>query len=152
PKQRADRGCSKIAADVQAAILAAKRDNPRRSLGQIQRLLEMAGTVPHHSLSRSAIHRLLQHHGLSRICGSASEPEEKRSFTAARAGAIWYGDVLHGPRVPVKGQLRKTYLVSLIDDCSRLVTHSAFCLGETAQDIESVLKQALLKRGLPIRL
>ena len=79
-------------------------------------------------------------------------PEEKRSFSAEFAGSIWYGDVMHGPRVPHKGQLRKTYLVSLIDDASRLVAHSAFCLGETALDIEGVLKQALLRRGVPIKL
>ncbi len=39
-----------------------------------------------------------------------------------------------------------------MDDASRLITHSAFCLGETALDIEGVLKQALLRRGLPIKL
>jgi transposase InsO family protein len=59
---------------------------------------------------------------------------------------------MHGPRVPLKGQLRKTYLVSLFDDASRLVAHSAFCLGETALDIEGVLKQALLRRGVPTRI
>jgi len=32
------------------------------------------------------------------------------------------------------------------------LTHSAFCLGETALDIEGVLKQAVLKRGLPTKL
>src|SRR3546814_4626213 len=36
----------------------------------------------------------------------------------------------------------------MMDDASRLITHSAFCLGETALDIEGVLKQALLKRGV----
>jgi transposase InsO family protein len=137
---------------AQEAILAAKRDNPRRSIRQIQRLLEAAGTVARGTCSRSAIHRLLQQQGLSRLTGSASLPEEKRSFTAAHAGAIWYGDVMHGPRVTLKGQLRKTYLVSLIDDASRLITHSAFCLSETALDIEGVLKQALLKRGLPVKI
>jgi len=151
PKPRLDRGQSKLAPAIQEAILAAKRDNPRRSIHQIRRLLEAAGTVARDSLARSSIHRLLQQQGLSRITGSASLPEEKRSFTAASAGAIWYGDVMHGPRVPINGQLRKTYLVSLIDDASRLITHSAFCLGETALDIEGVLKQALLKRGLPIK-
>lgn len=152
PKPRADRGQSKLSPAVQEAILAAKRDNPRRSIGQIQRLIGMTGMVADDTLSRSAIHRLLQQQGLSRITGSASEPDEKRSFVAAFAGAIWYGDVLHGPHVPIDGRLRKTYLVSLIDDASRLVTHSAFCLGETALDIEGVLKQALLKRGVPVRL
>jgi hypothetical protein len=39
-----------------------------------------------------------------------------------------------------------------MDDASRLITHSAFCPAETALEVEGVLKQALLKRGLPIRL
>jgi len=149
PKVRVDRGQSKISPAIQEAVLAAKRENPRRSINQIQRLLVAAGLVADQSLSRSAVHRLLQQNGLSQLTGSASLPEEKRSFSAEFAGSIWYGDVMHGPRVAVKGQLRKTYLVSLIDDASRLVAHSAFCLGETALDIEGVLKQALLRRGVP---
>ena len=152
PKVRADLGQSKITPAIQETILAAKRENPRRSINQISRLLVAAGVVADQSLSRSAVHRLLQQNGLSQLAGSASLPEEKRSFSAEFAGSIWYGDVMHGPRVAVKGQLRKTYLVSLIDDASRLVAHSAFCLGETALDIEGVLKQALLRRGVPIKI
>jgi len=151
PKIRVDRGQSKLSPSIQEAILAAKRENPRRSIRQIKRLLEAAGSVARASLSRSAIHRLLQQQGLSRMSGSSSLPEERRSFVAASAGAIWYGDVMHGPRIPLHAKLRKTYLVSLMDDASRLITHSAFCLGETALDIEGVLKQALLRRGVPIK-
>lgn len=151
-KPRADLGCSKISSAIQEAVLAAKRENPRRSVRQIVRLLEAAGTVQAESLSRSAVHRLLQQQGLSQLAGSASLPEEKRSFSAEFAGSIWYGDVMHGPRVAHQGRCAKTYLVSLIDDASRLVAHSAFCLGETAPDIEGVLKQALLRRGVPIKL
>lgn len=152
PKPRADRGVSKISAKVQEAIIAAKRDNPRRSIRQLRQLLESAGQAARGTLSRSAIHRLLQQHGLSRMAGSASVPEERRSFVAECAGSIWYGDVMHGPKVLVRGQWRKAYLVSLFDDASRLIAHSAFCLGETALDIEGVLKQAVLKRGLPRKL
>lgn len=152
PKARIDRGSSKIAPALQEAIVAAKRDNPRRSVRQIRQLLGASGLVDKDSLSRSAIHRLLAAHGIARMSGSSSEPEEKRSFVAESAGAIWYGDVMHGPRVNVDGKLRKAYLVSLFDDASRLVPHSAFCLGETALDIEGVLKQALLKRGRPVKL
>lgn len=151
PKSRNDRGLSKLPPRIQEAIIKAKRDNPRRSIPQIRILLESAGLAPRDSLANSTVHRLLQQHGLSRVAGSASLPEEKRSFVAECACAIWYGDVMHGPRIPVNGQLRKTYLVSLFDDASRLVAHSAFCLGETALDIEGVLKQALLKRGVPIK-
>jgi transposase InsO family protein len=150
PKPRNDRGVSKLPAAVQEAVLAAKRDNPRRSICQLQHLLERAGTVALGTLSRSAIHRLLQQHGLSRV--AAPVPEEHRRFVAERANAIWYGDVMHGPTVTVKGHRRKVYLVSLMDDASRLIAHSAFCTGETALDIEGVLKQAVLKRGLPRKL
>ncbi|MCU0921355.1 MAG: DDE-type integrase/transposase/recombinase [Burkholderiaceae bacterium] len=152
PKTRVDSGRSRIEASLQEAIVAAKRDNPRRSTQQILRLLRAQGLPQAQTLSRSAIHRLLQQHGLSKLAGTPGQPEERRSFAAEFAGSIWYGDVMHGPRVPVAGQVRKTYLVSLFDDASRLVAHSAFCLGETALDIEGVLKQALLRRGVPIKL
>ena len=94
----------------------------------------------------------MQAHGLSRPSGAPSEPEEHRAYVAEHAGDIWYGDVMHGPRVPMDGGLRKAYLVSLMDDASRLIVHSAFRPGETALDIEAVLKQAVLKRGLPVKL
>lgn len=152
PKQRIDRGQSKLSAAVQEALLAAKRENPSRSIYGLQQLLERSGDVPRGTLSRSAIHRLLQQHGISRPTGAASEPEERRSFCAEHAGQIWYGDVMHGPHVMMRGRSRKTYLVSLMDDASRLIVHSAFCLAEGALQIEGVLKQGVLKRGLPSKL
>lgn len=148
-RPRTDTGRSKLPEPVQAAVLAAKRENPRRSVRQIRLLLEAGGVVARGTLSRSAVHRLLMANGLSRITGPTIVREEKRSFVAEHAGSIWYGDVMHGPTFSFGGARRKTYLVSLMDDASRLVAHSAFCLSETALDIEGVLKHALLRRGVP---
>lgn len=152
PKARRDKGQSKLPAELQQALLRAKRETPRRSIDQLIELMEYSGRVAQGRLPRSSVHRLLQRHGLSRPLGASSLPEEHRRFEAAFAGEIWYGDVMHGPRVPHQGKLRKTYLVSLMDDASRLLAHSAFCLGEKAVDIEGVLKQAALRRGLPAKL
>ena len=152
PRARSDRGQSKISPEHQEAILATKRENPRRSIDRVIRLLERRGQVAKGELKRASVHRLLQTHGLSRPSGCTGEAEEHRAYLAEYAGDIWYGDVMHGPRVPVNSQLRKVYLVSLMDDASRLIAHSAFCTGETALDIEGVLKQAILKRGLPKKL
>lgn len=152
PKLRSDRGRSKLESAIQEALLTAKRENPRRSLAKLQQWLEHSGQIERGGVSRSAIHRLLQQHGISRPPTGASVPEERRRFTAAHANDIWYGDVLHGPQVRVRGRGRKAYLVSLLDDASRLIPHSAFCLGETALDIEGVLKQAVLKRGVARKL
>jgi len=151
PKPRQDRGHSKLPPAVQAAILACKKQNPRRSIDTLKRLLEEQGVVARGVLSRSSIHRLLQQHGVSRPPPSETVTE-RRSYQAACAGDLWYGDVMHGPRLTIAGRERRVYLVSLMDDASRLITHSAFCLGETALDIEGVLKQSLLKRGRPKKL
>ncbi len=149
PKARADQGLSKLTEEVQELILKTKRENTQRSLSQIRHLLESTGKVPRGVISQSALHRFLKQHGLSRMQGVPHLVEEHRSFVAAEANGIWYGDVMHGPRVRIKNQTHKGYLVSLMDDASRLITHAAFCPGETALDIEGVLKQAVLKRGLP---
>lgn len=152
PKLRKDRGSCKLDTHLQAQILIAKRDNASRSLDELIRLLEVEGIVALGQLKRSTVHRLLKQHGLSKPAATDGQPIERRSYEAQYAGDIWYGDVMHGPKTTINHQLRKTYLVSLMDDASRLICHSAFCPGETALDIEHVLKQALLKRGLPKKL
>ncbi len=152
PKGRKDAGKTKMTSKDEEAILQCKKENKRRSVSQIKRILEMSRVTALGKLSHSAIYRVLKSAGLSRCMSDAIETIERRTFCAQYAGDIWYGDVLHGPVVPVGKKLRKVYLVSLMDDASRLICHSAFCLGETALDIEGILKQAVMKRGLPKKL
>lgn len=147
PKVRNDRGQSKIPPELQAAIIDCKKENTKRSIKTIQEHLERQGIATKGQLTRSSIHRLLQRQGLSKPT-QALPAIERRSFEAQYANETWYGDVMHGPCFSIDGKQRKVYLVSLMDDASRLITHSAFCLGEKAVDIEGVLKQAVLKRGL----
>ncbi|MEX4005395.1 helix-turn-helix domain-containing protein [Paraburkholderia sp. EG285A] len=96
-RPRTDTGRSKLPEAVQAAVLAAKRENPSRSVRQIRLLLEATGVVARGTLSRCAVHRLLKSHDLSRIASPTVVAQEKRSFVAEYAGSIWYGDVMHGP-------------------------------------------------------
>ena len=77
-----------MAAELQAAVLAAKRENPRRSIRQILRQMEAAGTLARGTVSRSAIYRLLLQHGLSLVSQSTSLPEEHRRFVAEGKGKL----------------------------------------------------------------
>lgn len=147
PKQRSDRGKSKLPQSIQDFIISTRQDNPSRSIDTIKQYLQDQGIVAPGEVSRSTIHRVLRQQGLSGPQIPSNETE-RRSFEANTAGDLWYGDVMHGPKVMMDGRQRKVFLVSFMDDASRLITHSAFCLGETALDIEGVLKQAILKRGL----
>jgi putative transposase len=152
PNTRRDKGKTHLPEDIQAALLQLKQDNPSRSINTMIDMLERQGLVAKRKLSRATVHRFLQRKKQSKRILDDKHTIERRSFVADHAGDIWHGDVLHGPSVQTPGGMRKTYLVSLLDDASRLIAHSAFCLGETALDIEGVLKQALLKRGLPRKL
>ncbi|MGH6819576.1 MAG: hypothetical protein ACREDU_01785, partial [Methylocella sp.] len=82
PKTRSDRNCSKLPEKVRQALVQAKRDNPKRSLNTLVRLLEMQGLVAKGELARSSVHRLLQQHGLSKSSDGAGEPVERRRFVA----------------------------------------------------------------------
>jgi hypothetical protein len=65
PKIRTDRGQSRLAPEVQAAIINAKRENPKRSIMKIIELMRTNEQVAHAILNRSTVHRLLQAHNLS---------------------------------------------------------------------------------------
>jgi len=96
-------GLSKIFSQIQQAIIKAKRENSRRSIDQIIELLTTTGMAASDEVSRSSIHRLIKRHGISRMTGSSSMPEEFRSFETQYAGQIWYGDVMHGPSLGMAG-------------------------------------------------
>lgn len=148
PKPRSDKGITQLSKTIEQALLEYKRDNQARSINTLISLVGNNGT----KLARATVHRLLKRHNLSKRIPEDHQTIERRSFVAEHCGDIWQGDVLHGPSVQTRYGMRKVYLVSLMDDASRLLVHSEFCLGETALDIENVLKQAILKRGLPHKL
>lgn len=152
PVARSDKHTCQLSPNIQEAIIACKKDNPARSISTIIEFLEIVGKVQKGELSRSTVHRLLKKHSLSKREIAQVEKIERRAFESQFAGDLWYGDVMHGPTIQTPHGRKKVYLVTVMDDASRLVCHSAFCLDETAISIEFVLKEALLKRGLPKKL
>lgn len=149
PKARLDKGRSNIPKDIQEKLIQAKKERSARSINTLITLLQTQGAISPHQLSRSSVHRLLVRHNLSKRTLGDSHSIERRAFEATHVGDIWYGDVLHGPMISTPEGRRKVYLISLMDDASRLLCHSAFYFAETAVFVEQTLKEALLKRGLP---
>jgi putative transposase len=149
PLIRSDKNTSQLPPDIQEAIIACKKDNPARSIQTIINYLEAIGAIQKRQLSRSTVHRLLKRNQLSKRLVADVQTIERRAFESHYAGDLWSGDVMHGPLIQTSDGMRKVYLVTVMDDASRLICHSAFCLNETAVSIEFVLKEALLKRGIP---
>jgi hypothetical protein len=61
-------------------------------------------------------------------------------------------DTMHGPGVLVGGRKRKSYLLSILDDATRLIPYATFALSENTAAFLPVLQQAIQRRGLPKRL
>ena len=124
PRQRSDAGQNRaIRPEIAEPIVATKREKPRRSIRRLIRMLERAGKVRHGELKKSAVHRLLQTHGLSGR--PRREATERRAFRHALAGELWMGDVMHGPVVIAPDQKRRSksylHLVHRLSCASRAI-------------------------------
>jgi putative transposase len=155
PRPRADRGRSRALPDAVAeALLKAKEDNPALSVQLVIRQARQSPEVPPElPLPPSTVHRLLARHGLMQRPKDSPEDQDRRRFAFQSAGELWMSDVMHGPSVTVEGRVRrKTYLLAFLDDATRAIPQAAFALSENTATFLPVLKQAILRRGLPQRL
>jgi len=155
PKPRADRGQARsLPPEVVDALLAIKEGNPKLSVQLVIREARQRSEVPADlPLPNSTVHRLLVRHGLMDKPRGADTDADRRRFAFAQAGELWMSDVMHGPSVLVGERTkRKTYLIAFIDDATRVIPYAAFALAENTAAFLPVLKQAILRRGLPARL
>lgn len=145
---RSDLGKTSIRVELREKLVILKRENPRRSIPRLIKILERTGDAEKGELSKSTVQRFLRLEGLSGRAGDA-EPVERRSFRHPEPGDLWMGDVLHGPVVLSEGRLRKSYVIAFIDSATRFVPAAEVRLSESAADHEYALKQAILKHGVP---
>ena len=154
PKIRKDAGSSHALPERIADLLCElKEDKPELSVQLLIRELRAAGELPQEiPVAASTVHRLLSRRGLMRK-KSDVEGNDRRRFSFEHANDLWMSDVMHGPAVLVDGRTkRKAYLIAFIDDATRVVPYAAFALSENTSAFLPVLKQAIIRRGIPKRL
>jgi len=151
PRQRSDKGeCRSMDSETEAALVGLKQELGDHSLHALLSVAQARGIIdPQFKASKQSIYRLFARHGLN---GSTSHPTDRRKFETELPNDMWQSDCMHGPKIPVDGVLRKTYLFAVIDDHSRLIPHAQFYLNETIECFRDCLLAALEKRGLPRRL
>jgi putative transposase len=150
PRERKDKGSCK-AIPPQALGLAAelRRELPGRSAERIQQLLASEG----YSIARSTLERHLRQQGLS---GREIKAEQKqvasRRFNRVGRNTLWQADLKYGPYLPDPNypeRKTRTYLLAMIDDATRLVTHAEFYDNQKLPVLEDTLRKAIIKCGLP---
>ncbi len=153
PKPRGDQGQSRaLPRDVADLLLSIKDEKPEYSVQLVINEALASKKVPEGLLlAPSTVHRLLSRAGLM-ARAEAPASKDHRRFEFEKAGDLWMSDVMHGPAVLVAGKRRKGYLISFIDDATRMVPYASFALSENTAAFLPVFKEAVLRRGVPRRL
>jgi putative transposase len=142
---RSDRGRSRALEEaVVARLMELSAERPAWTVKAIHRQLEreLARRVP-----IKPVYRLLK--GRRR----ASPKEAFRKRPPGVPQLLWLADTMHGPHVSgPRRTKRKSYLIAILDDASRVVMGAAFTLSDDVKALMPVLREAVLARGLPHRL
>jgi transposase InsO family protein len=152
PKARCDKGQSRALDEESAlSLISLRAEMPSATVAQLittmaERHLVTAGI----ELYPSTVYRFLHQHDLMQP--SVLLPEDRRKFEAELPNDLWQSDVMHGPKINVAERMRKTYLIAIIDDHSRLITHGQFYLSEALASYLEAFENALAQRGLPRKL
>ncbi len=151
PTSRRDRGKSRAIDEERSERIEALVDgrpdlDGRAILAELKTDLADGETLP----SLSSLYRFLRARGLDGRRSAARR--DHRAYAFELAGDCWQGDVMYGPALGAKdGTRRKTYLIAIIDDATRLIAHAEFYLEQHLRSLKDTLKQALQKRGVPRR-
>jgi len=152
PKDRSDQGkCRVMDEETCCALIRLRREMPDATVINLIAMMNRRHLVTAgFELNLSTVYRFLHQQNLMNL--TKHKPVDRRKFEAELPNDLWQSDVLHGPKVNVDGKMKKTYLIAIIDDHSRLITYARFYLSEALIYYLDALENALATRGLPRKL
>ena len=151
PEPRSDRGRARELTEPQRdLVLDIRREHPAATASVILRELVASGRITEGAVSETTVRRLLADHGLDRIpMRDGSGARTRLRWEAERPGALWHGDVCHGPTLTLGGAKVPVRVHGLLDDASRFVVALEAHSTEREVDMLGVLVRALRRHGPP---
>ena len=150
PKKRSDKGTSRALNDTAIEeIFNLKEQFPKFNATQIYFRLIENGFLPK-SVSVAAVQRFIKKHDLK----SARNPniKDRKAFEEPYFGAMWQADTCYLPYISEDGKKRRTYLIMILDDHSRLIVGGQIFYNDNAYNFQKVLKSAVATYGIPHKL
>ena len=146
PRERKDKGSSRSIPEAALKLAAQLRQEvPERSAERIQELLASEG----YRVARSTLERHLRQQGLSgREVQAAQKQVASRRFNRVGRNTLWQADLKYGPYLPDTKQPEhkiRTYLISIIDDATRLVVHGEFYDNQRLPVLEDAVRKAVIE-------
>jgi putative transposase len=151
PKARKDRGRARELTEEQRTLLLdIRREQRSASVPLILRTLVAEGRLGVDEVSEATVRRLFAENGLDRIgLRDGAGTRARLRWQAERPGALWHGDVCHGPAVLVDGVLRPLRIHGLLDDYSRYVVALEAHTAEREVEMLGLFVRAMRRQGAP---
>lgn len=148
PRRRSDKGESRvIAPGLKQQLISLREQQPDISVALFYEKMLEQRVIPAGEVSYHSVYRLLKRVGLAGV-RQRSEPERKR-FQFERPNHMWQADFSQGPYLRIGKKKVETQLFAFLDDASRLVPYAQYTTDQKFDSLRLVLKQALLRRGIP---
>lgn len=150
PKQRADKGSTRTLSDVAIEeIYRLKEKYTRLNATQIYFRLIEEGLISA-DVSVASVQRFIKRNDLK--SARNLNQKDRKAFEEEFFGGLWQADTCYLPYITENGQTRRTYLIMIIDDHSRLIVGGRIFYNDTSYNFQKVLKDAVATYGIPNKL
>lgn len=122
------------------------------NIAAIYRACIEKGYLHRDQIAPNTFRRHVNHHQLLKGFDELEDGPVRKArlaFAKAHANELWQVDTLHGPTLTLDGKKAKTYLISFIDDASRIIPHGQFYTADSTVNLIDCFRSSLFKRGVP---
>lgn len=139
-----------VSQQIEARLFELRQEHTRWTFSRLLAQLIEEKLWDMRSPSRSTLYRFAGTTNLKRdphlVRHDPARPFEYQAF-----GQLWMADFLHGPKIRIKGNKRKTYLHAIIDDATRYVVRAGFSTSENSEILMKELMVSIRTHGKPLR-
>ena len=148
PDARSDRGRAReLTPEQRTLLLDIRREHPGASAALIVRTLVLDGRLAKDAVSVSTVARFYRDAKLPR--GVRPNGHTRLRWQAEHPGALWHGDVCHGPALRIGKTTKPLRIHALLDDASRYVVALEAHHTEREDDMLDLMLGALRRHGAP---
>ena len=150
PQVRADKGSTRTLSDVAIEeIYRLKEKYTRLNATQIHIRLIEEGFIPA-DVSVASVQRFIKKNDLKSARNLTIR--DRKAFEEEFFGGLWQADTCYLPYITENGKSRRTYLIMIIDDHSRLIVGGRIFYNDNAYNFQKVLKEAVATYGIPFKI
>jgi len=147
PKERSDAGQPRaLKEEAVAEIYRLKEQFPRINATLIYNKLIEDGLILKKEVSLSSVQRFIKHNDLKSAVHL--NQKDRKAFEEEYPGGMYQADTSYTCYIKENGKIRRTYLIQVVDDHSRLIVGSRFFYNDNAYNFQLVLKEAISRYGL----